>query len=249
MTIETYLQTLSKETQKELTVEKAKNYYYHISTNPKIKKFIPRICDRSQEGEDRSIPRICVAENLMDCMFGYIDVFSNLLKTCEEDGDYFGGWKIYGFDTPYAIKPSKALLPDVDKTGERWLVNYDSKTAEYDPMEAGVLFVKELRLIPNKGTLPKGSILFYLNCYLDSGIKLDKGFGDPDSEGLYSFEIPLDRFVLNDEDSLPETVDGKKNIFNFKRIDQKEFSTAKRKQTMAALANFQEKPTFVKWAQ
>lgn len=249
MPLEEYLKTIPAEIQKEMTVVKTKDYLYHISTDPKIKKFTPRICDRSQEGEDRSIPRICVAENIMDCMLGYIDIFSNILKTCEKEGDYLGGWKIYAFETPYMIKPSKALLPDVEKTNERWLVNHSEETASYEPIEAGILFVNNLSLIPNKGTTPKGIITFYLQCYLDSGMKLDEGFGDPDSEGFYKFDIPLDRFVIDPEETLPEVIKDR-NIFNFERIDKNTFLSAKRKRTMSALASYQSTlPTFATWGQ
>lgn len=107
---------------------------YHISTNHKIPVFVPMVSKRTVEKEDNSMPRICVASDILSCTRGYGALF----------GDYYGneelakkGWAIYDFDFELAVRPTVKLLPDQKETGEYWLITYSKETREYQPKVIG----------------------------------------------------------------------------------------------------------------
>lgn len=107
---------------------------YHVSTNPNIPTFIPMVCDRTVEGEDQRVPRICVSACLAECFGGYGRMFHDF-----DDPKAAGIWTIYGFDFEVAVKPSTALLPSQRDTREYWLIAYDEETTEWRPKALGTI--------------------------------------------------------------------------------------------------------------
>lgn len=87
---------------------------YHISTDDKIKEFIPRFSTKTIDGEDQSIVRTSTASTLLGCMKGY----GNVLYAKNQI------FHVYEMDWKYAVRPDKKLMPDVQYTDEHWLVPY-----------------------------------------------------------------------------------------------------------------------------
>ena len=50
---------------------------YHISTNHDIPVFIPCVSTRTVDGEDRSVPRVCVSPDILKAMLGYGAVYND----------------------------------------------------------------------------------------------------------------------------------------------------------------------------
>ena len=109
---------------------------YHISTNPKIKVFEPRVSRRTMNKEDRSVPRVSAAATLNGCLSGY----AAAIYDWESPGPWAGGWKIYALSYDLALKPNKKILADVESTEEIWLVGYDKEHRTYPAVPMGEFF-------------------------------------------------------------------------------------------------------------
>lgn len=108
----------------------------HISNNAEIPVFIPIVPKRAGEGEDLRVPRICTASNLVGCVVGYNGVQEDFFNS----DSYRANYTIYGFRPPMVVKPSSALLPPVEITGERWIIAHKGYT-EYTPFKVGELSI------------------------------------------------------------------------------------------------------------
>jgi hypothetical protein len=150
------------ETLEELSVvsarENGRNFMLHLSRNKNIKAMVPYVTTRTQAHEDRSIPRICVAPAIADCLIGYngtVDEFQNREQAKSGDGSktipWTGGWYIYAIPFEYALKPSENLLVDADKTNEHWLVSYSPQTWSYAPIRIGKLFYTQVGYQAGRG--------------------------------------------------------------------------------------------------
>lgn len=109
----------------------------HISTNAKINNFVPMVSQRTMADEDRTVPRICTASNIIGCMKGY----QNHINDFEQQEPL----TVYGIAYEEALIPSEKLLPDVKETDEAWLVTYNSKTRMYPAKRIGELFISSVR--------------------------------------------------------------------------------------------------------
>lgn len=108
--------------------------YYHVSldTSRIVDEFTPRIPNEQSriEGEDRQIPRICVAKSIEDCLTGFPEGGYQLEGNCPLL------MRIYEFDEDN-IQPEnivrapelflKQLVPDAWVTGEHWIMNQTIK--------------------------------------------------------------------------------------------------------------------------
>ena len=92
--------------------------YFHLSyDNQNGKMFKPRIPSNRIDGEDGKIKRICVSTSIVGCLRAITDTMS------------FYRWKDEEFYvhvplhyTGKIIKPTKAQVPDVYCTKEKWLI-------------------------------------------------------------------------------------------------------------------------------
>ena len=104
-------------------LQDAKNYYSGL-----LYPYIPKTAG---EHEDKSIPRICVAPTVEDCLTG-IKLVGRLRRCLAANEDAMSyetlGLEVYPviileFDVPMNLlyKPNKHQVPDVDITNEYWL--------------------------------------------------------------------------------------------------------------------------------
>src|SRR5574343_59645 len=128
---------------------------YHISTNRNIKRFVPCISKRTMDGEDRSVPRICVAPTIVVCMLGYGAVYTDFHGWDNKNDKAVNKaiWQIYDIPFKFAIRPVKKLLPDQKDTDEHWLIAYNRETREYIPRKVGLVQMVGYRSGYLKGAL------------------------------------------------------------------------------------------------
>lgn len=137
-----------------LTPNNSSGIAFHISTNPNLKFFEPRISRRTLNKEDRSMPRVSTAATLNGCLSGY----SSALYDWEYmDADkWVGGWKIYAINYDAALKPNKKILGDAESTEEIWLVSYNKDHVRYPATSIGEIFFTEVgRKATGNNKLPR----------------------------------------------------------------------------------------------
>lgn len=125
-----------------LTKQNSAGITFHISTNPALKFFEPRVSRRTLNKEDRSVPRVSTAATLNGCLSGYS---AALYDWEDEQADkWAGGWKIYAVDYDLALKPNKKILGDAESTEEIWLVSYNKDHVRYPATPIGEIFFTEV---------------------------------------------------------------------------------------------------------
>lgn len=99
--------------------------------NKRELKIEPYLPTRPMPGEDKHIPRICLAPSVLLCMkaIGVIGMFRRTLESYEYGKSYvtqgkecYPIIKIEFDDNPHIYFPSKDLVPDVHMTLEHWLL-------------------------------------------------------------------------------------------------------------------------------
>ncbi len=154
--LQPFFSLLTPEIRRELTVVTPEtlgtDHLLHISKDTDLKRFVPAITRRGLKGEDRTIPRISTAPSLIGCLLGYSSDLHDFherkpgLRLNEQKSVPFkGGYVIYGFPFTAALRPSRKLVPDVERTDEHWLVAYDSDHTYYTPRQLGKVFYSEVR--------------------------------------------------------------------------------------------------------
>lgn len=127
---------IPKRNRSELELLPGGKSYYHIvnsatssSKNYSIPINVPR---RTLSTEDNTILRVCVADTINDCLCalgGHDDVYCWGIANNK--------YSIYAIDPELVIQPSKKLVPDVEFTNEKWLVNYDGKHESFNFYKVG----------------------------------------------------------------------------------------------------------------
>lgn len=113
----------------------------------KVPIFIPQFSNRQMVKEDKIIPRVCVADTLFGCLYGFSRFFYDFFdgtpdgKKDDYGNRYKGGVIISRLPYESLIVPSKKLVPDVNESGEKWLVSYDKDHASYPCEVIGKAFV------------------------------------------------------------------------------------------------------------
>lgn len=122
---------ISKRHKGELDILINNKTYYHI-INSKISSnrhySIPiNVPRRTLRTEDNTILRVCVADTINHCLCAIGG---------HDDVSYWGindtQYSIYAITPNLLIQPSKNLVPDVEFTKEKWLINYDGKHEFYN---------------------------------------------------------------------------------------------------------------------
>lgn len=184
--IDIWLANQLPDMQKSMAVLKEVDFL-HISTDQAIKKMRPRIGFRQMKVEDRTIPRICGASNLVGCIYGhtavrdfYIDYFADGATNRKWNGLF----AVYKMPVEAVIKPTKRLVPDAPQTGEIWIVPYAPEMYEIVPSRVGTMFLHETHSNIVSGVVSIKNV-FYLK--VDAAFKLtDKNL----APGFYRFELP-----------------------------------------------------------
>ena len=122
--------------------------FYHVSmdTSDIVEKFTPRIpTEQSRiEGEDRTVPRICVAKTIEDCLTGFPEGGYKLEENCPML------IRVYEFDEADIEKENvvrapelflKNIVPDAWVTGEHWIINQSVK-----PKQTYLVQIKEVEI-------------------------------------------------------------------------------------------------------
>lgn len=120
--------------------------FYHVSldTSSIVEEFTPRVPNEQSriEGEDRNIPRICVAKSIEDCLTGFPEGGYQLEGNCPLL------IRIYEFDEETIEKENvvrapelflRQLVPDAWVTGEHWIMNQSIK-----PSRSYLIQIKEV---------------------------------------------------------------------------------------------------------
>ena len=151
--LERYLGSLSKKIQSDIEVVPAssidRKYLIHISSNTNIKAFVPMMSGRTMDKEDRGVPRVCTAPELVSAIMGYgAGMYENIyaFEKKQDDPGWKNGYQIYGLPFVYALKAGKKLLPESNITNEHWLVAYNEETAEYKPTRLGIMFYGDITI-------------------------------------------------------------------------------------------------------
>lgn len=140
--IERWKALLPSDKQGEVKVRSAEEmgqpFMYHVSMDHVLRTMTPSVTRRTLSAEDRAIPRISVAPTLAGCILAY--------QSCGYDfeSDAYNGWYVYGLPYQHAVRPSKALLPDVEITDEHWLVTFDPDTVVYKPRPIAKFFIERI---------------------------------------------------------------------------------------------------------
>lgn len=122
---------------KVVTVDKA----YHISSNQKIKRFMPMIGNRMAETEDRTIARVCCAATVLDAIRGHSAVAWEQLDAWF-DGQ-FDEFAIYEMPFTEYIKPNAKLVYDAEISNELWIVPNDATTVSFKAPVVGYFMMEE----------------------------------------------------------------------------------------------------------
>lgn len=174
--MENFLSLLPDKVKKGVKVvtaaELGMDHLLHISTNGKIKEFIPFITQRSVDSEDRSVPRVCTAPTLLGCLIGYGIASDDFLNPPESRDSYKGGWYIYGLPFEKAIKPAPSLLEDQRCGDEHWLVTYNTDTRVYAPVMIGKCFYKEITALGVSNDIPIRRVKMLVEIAADIPVKL-----------------------------------------------------------------------------
>lgn len=155
---------------------------YHISIDPSIKKFIPRISDYQLPGEDRSVPRVVTASSLLGCILGYAHIQNDYLKEPEKVGvenvgkhfEWNNGYYIYSLNYDLAVKPTDDLVAMATQTDETWLVAYSPENTEYTPKRIGKFFVREFKFGIKDNTTHEVETIILIEVLDENGIQFSK---------------------------------------------------------------------------
>lgn len=179
----------------------------HISTDSKIKNFIPRMSFRIYPGETTALPRISTCPDLKGCLMGYGDIaisdHQNTMKNGKNGSDIV--YTIYGFEKwEHAVIPPKKYLPDVQHSNEHWLIAYSPETRIYKPEICGEFFLRSIEYdIRSTETHRNYRLLMRVTSPFNllPGMKMSKGFYEI---LIYNFVPPIkskdreeSRFILD----------------------------------------------------
>lgn len=169
--------------------------FLHISYNPNIKSFVPRVPHRSMKGEDDKTPRICGSESIAGCILGHSAVLSlgkggNTFDGKEWEGDNRPIMTIYRLNVDYSVLPTKKVLPDRVDTKELWAVPYKPEYWDIKPETVGRIIVSEVTERHTLGKRGRSFTTFYLQNYVPIKIGPD-GIKQP---GCWTFDMEGDLY-------------------------------------------------------
>jgi len=164
-TLDTILGLQPKEVQNNITVigkDELTIPLLHIAIKP-FAYLQPILSRSSMAKENRTLPRVHAAEDLLGCFIGYgykrlvndlteRDVNKSKLQFGKEIATYKGGFYIHELNFDYCLKPTKALVPDVEDSRERWLVTYDQSTVKYPAEIIGLIVLQSYQIETNTET-------------------------------------------------------------------------------------------------
>lgn len=237
--IDKFLSLCSSKVQNNITVitseELDKAYLLHISENSKLPDLVPRIGPRQASSEDKTVPRITTAPTIIGCMIGHVSSEQVFLYN-HPTQDYKGGYYIYGFEFDVALRPSKELVYDANKSDEHWLVTYNEDTVKYKPVLLGKYFIQSITYEAKSGSnsVPTSAVLIF-EITSDIGIDFNKKIRL--TKGYWKIEGPLYSNIRSWETSRDFTASG---------LDKSEYDAIKL--ASAEMLNLKDPiPAYAKW--
>jgi len=241
--LETWLETSPEKVRRNVEIVTPEtlgsDFLLHISTNSSIKKFTPHIGQRQATSEDRTVPRVTVANTLLGCFIGYSASFHDFSKLAstgkKEEGSYKGGWVIYALPFKAALRPTPKLVYDAKQSGEHWLVSYSPQEIEYKPILIGKVFYRSVTLVARAGKQPDAFADMYVEVNTETpilfseNIKLTKGY--------WIITGPMDYRVASWKTD---------KAFSAKEISKSDYLTSKT--AAAGMLSYDERPAYLeKW--
>lgn len=191
-----YLSALLGDTVSELTLFSAGEVnrpLYHVSMNPNVKIFSPKVSSRTLSSEDRSVPRVSTSTSLIGCLNGYQSMFTDMAG--RERKNFTGLYTVYELPYQYAVKPSKKLLSDVESSDEYWLVSWKKETYSIRPNTVCEFTIPQVQTTYGSDGEDQRVTMFLKvlgeSLYLTHDIKLVKGYYEITLRN-YDYDYPLE---------------------------------------------------------
>lgn len=236
--IEKYLELCSNRVKDNVEIvtanELGQNYFLHVSPDKMDrKKYIPQISKRQADSEDRTIPRITVADTILGCLCGYASFFSDILFYDPGVEDCKQGLYIHEIEFDKCLKPNSKLVYDAKQSNEHWLVTYDKDTVEYKGKTIGKVFASSITIVVGQKDNTLASL--YIEVIKEEGIKFSKNIFL--TKGYWIVKCPIRSDCMAwDKDKLVIAMPVSKDEY----LGNKKLSAA-----MLSM-NF-DKPSFTKW--
>ena len=191
-----YLSALLGDTVSELTLFSAGEVnrpLYHVSMNPNVRIFSPKVSSRTLSSEDRSVPRVSTSTSLIGCLNGYQSMFTDIAG--RERKNFTGLYTVYELPYQYAVKPSKKLLSDVETSDEYWLVSWKKETYSIRPNTVCEFTIPQVQTTYGSDGEDQRVTMFLKvlgeSLYLTHDIKLVKGYYEITLRN-YDYDYPLE---------------------------------------------------------
>lgn len=191
-----YLSALLGDDVSELTLFSAGEVnrpLYHVSMNPNVKIFSPKVSSRTLSSEDRSVPRVSTSTSLVGCLNGYQSMFTDMAG--RERKNFTGLYTVYELPYQYAVKPSKKLLSDVESSDEYWLVSWKKETYSIKPNTVCEFTIPQVQTTYGSDGEDQRVTMFLKvlgeSLYLTHDIKLVKGYYEITLRN-YDYDYPLE---------------------------------------------------------
>lgn len=170
--LDKYIEHLSPKVRENIEiVEKDPDFPYMLRIDNVVPKFftplMPLSSSEDPSLEDRTVPRICVAHDIVSCILGIARLNKEFLKNnLENDINKKGNiYNISALPYEYAIRPKEKLLHDVELTNEHWLIGYSDDVQKVYPINVGTLFIVSLNVTYKEHN--NGKPLTYMNCFIN----------------------------------------------------------------------------------
>ena len=191
-----YLSALLGDSVSELTLFSAGEVnrpLYHVSMNPNVRIFSPKVSSRTLSSEDRSVPRVSTSTSLIGCLNGYQSMFTDMAG--RERKNFTGLYTVYELPYQYAVKPSKKLLSDVETSDEYWLVSWKKETYSIRPNTVCEFTIPQVQTTYGSDGEDQRVTMFLKvlgeSLYLTHDVKLVKGYYEITLRN-YDYDYPLE---------------------------------------------------------
>jgi len=191
-----YLSALLGDTVSELTLFSAGEVnrpLYHVSMNPNVRIFSPKVSSRTLSSEDRSVPRVSTSTSLIGCLNGYQSMFTDMAGRARKN--FTGLYTVYELPYQYAVKPSKKLLSDVETSDEYWLVSWKKETYSIRPNTVCEFTIPQVQTTYGSDGEDQRVTMFLKvlgeSLYLTHDINLVKGYYEITLRN-YDYDYPLE---------------------------------------------------------
>lgn len=191
-----YLSALLGDAVSELTLFSAGEVnrpLYHVSMNPNVKIFSPKVSSRTLSSEDRSVPRVSTSTSLIGCLNGYQSMFTDMAGRARKN--FTGLYTVYELPYQYAVKPSKKLLSDVETSDEYWLVSWKKETYSIKPNTVCEFTIPQVQTTYGSDGEDQRVTMFLKvlgeSLYLTHDTKLVKGYYEITLRN-YGYDYPLE---------------------------------------------------------